>query len=72
MDYIDLLLIHEPYRTSGEMYRAMREAYQAGKVRAIGVSNFNKGFYLNFIRSCEIIPTWKSTHFSSWRSCGLA
>lgn len=56
MDYIDLLLIHEPYRTSGEMYRAMREAYQEGKVRAIGVSNFNKGFYLNFIRSCEIIP----------------
>jgi len=56
MDYVDLLLIHEPYRTSGEIYRAMREAYQEGKVKTIGVSNFNKSFYLNFIRSCEIIP----------------
>lgn len=55
-DYIDLLLIHEPYRESAEMYRAMREAYQDGKLRAIGISNFNEKQYLDFIRSCEIIP----------------
>lgn len=55
-DYIDLLLIHEPYRESAEMYRAMREAYQDGKIRAIGISNFNKKQYLDFIRNCEIIP----------------
>ena len=55
-DYIDLLLIHEPYKESAEMYRAMREAYQNGKLRAIGISNFNEKQYLNFIRNCEIIP----------------
>lgn len=55
-DYIDLLLIHEPYRESEEMYRAMREAYQDGKLKAIGISNFNKKQYLDFIRNCDIIP----------------
>ena len=34
----------------------MREAYQDGKLRAIGISNFNEKQYLDFIRSCEIIP----------------
>ena len=29
------------------MYRALEEAYQEGKVRAVGVSNFNEDLYLN-------------------------
>lgn len=36
-DYIDLLLIHEPYENALEMYQALKEAYQAGKIRAIGI-----------------------------------
>lgn len=55
-DYIDLMLIHEPYRTSKEMYRAMVEARRAGLLRSIGVSNFKRGFYEQFIRECEVIP----------------
>ena len=39
-DYIDLLLIHQPFNDYYGTYRAMEEAYKAGKVRAIGVSNF--------------------------------
>ena len=38
------------------MYRAMTEGVQTGKIRAIGISNFNKNQYLNFIKSCGTIP----------------
>lgn len=55
-DYIDLLLIHEPYENALEMYQALKEAYQEGKIRAIGVSNFDTKKYQIFIRSCGIIP----------------
>ena len=39
------------------MYEAFKEAYQTGKIRAIGISNFNAPKYERFIRSCGIIPT---------------
>lgn len=55
-DYIDLLLIHEPYENALEMYEAFKEAYQAGKIRAIGVSNFDERKYQTFLRSCGVIP----------------
>lgn len=55
-DYIDLLLIHEPYEQAIDMYEAFKEAYQAGKVRAIGISNFNADKYQSFIQTCGIIP----------------
>ncbi len=56
IDYIDLLLIHEPYPYALEMYKAFEDAYKKGKVKAIGLSNFNKEQYLNFISNCEIVP----------------
>lgn len=56
-DYIDLMLIHEPYDEALDMYRALTEAYHKGIVRAIGISNFNAREYLEFIGSCDIIPT---------------
>ena len=55
-DYIDLLLIHEPYGASLEMYEAFKEAYQAGKLRAIGVSNFHAEKYKKFVRFCGPVP----------------
>ena len=42
-DYIDLLLIHQAYGDVFGTWRAMEKAYRAGKVRAIGVSNFQAG-----------------------------
>ena len=41
--YIDLLLIHQPAGNYVAGYRQMEKAYKEGKVRAIGLSNFNKG-----------------------------
>lgn len=56
LDYIDLYLIHEPYRESKEMYRALQESYEAGLIKAVGISNFNISLYNNLIKSCDIIP----------------
>ena len=56
MDYIDLLLIHEPTGDVHEIYRAMESAYRDGKLRAIGVSNFLNERYLDLINHCKIIP----------------
>lgn len=55
-NYIDLLLIHEPYPEALEMYKAMEEAYLLKKVRAIGISNFHNDNYENFISTCNIKP----------------
>lgn len=55
-DYIDLVLIHEPYDNALEMYEALKEAHQADKIRAIGISNFDVKRYENFIRFCNVPP----------------
>ena len=57
LDYIDLILIHEPYREGREMYKALEEALQEGKVKSIGISNYNKKEYLNLLENCNIVPT---------------
>lgn len=56
-DYIDLLLIHEPYKESLSMYEALKEAQIQGKVRAIGISNFNEEEYFSFVAACGRIPS---------------
>lgn len=54
--YIDLLLIHQPFGDYYGSYRAMEEAYKAGKVRAIGVSNFYPDRFLDLHHFAEIKP----------------
>ena len=56
MEYIDLLLIHEPTGNIYEIYRAMETFYQDNKLRAIGVSNFLEERYLDLVNHCKIIP----------------
>lgn len=55
-DYIDLLLIHQAYGDVFGSWRAMEKAYQAGKVRAIGVSNFQACRFYDFARVVDIKP----------------
>lgn len=55
-DYIDLLLIHQPFNDYYGTYRAMEEAYKAGKLRAIGVSNFYPDRFIDLAEFCDIKP----------------
>ena len=55
-DYIDLLLIHQPFGDYYGTYRAMEEAYKAGKLRAIGVSNFYPDRFVDLAEFCEVTP----------------
>lgn len=55
-DYIDLLLIHQAYGDVFGTWRAMEKAYRSGKVRAIGVSNFQAGRFFDFTHYVDIKP----------------
>lgn len=55
-DYIDLMLIHQPFGDYYGTYRAMEDAYKAGKLRAIGVSNFFADRLIDLCYNVEIIP----------------
>ena len=55
-DYIDLLLIHQPFNDYYGTWRAMEEAYKAGKIRAIGVSNFMPDRFVDLCGFVDIAP----------------
>lgn len=68
LDYIDMMLIHSPkpwmkflgddphFEGNREAWRALEDAYKAGKLRAIGVSNFEKADIDNILESCSVKP----------------
>jgi diketogulonate reductase-like aldo/keto reductase len=68
LDYIDLMMIHSPkpwseylgdtsfFEGNREAWRALEEAYKAGKVRAIGLSNFEKADIDNILDYCSVKP----------------
>ena len=55
-EYIDLLLIHQAYGDVFGTWRAMEKAYRAGKVRAIGVSNFQAARFFDFAHYVDVKP----------------
>ncbi len=55
-DYIDLLFLHQPVGNYIEGYRAMERAYRAGKVKALGLSNFPEDRFDNILKNCEVTP----------------
>ncbi len=67
LDYIDLMLIHSPQPWSDfrggkyeegnrEAWRALEDAYKAGKLRSLGISNFTEGDTDNIVSSCSVPP----------------
>jgi len=68
LDYIDMMIIHSPqpwaefgeenryFEGNREAWKALEEAYKAGKIRAIGLSNFKKEDIKNILESCSVKP----------------
>lgn len=56
LDYLDLYLIHQPFGDVHGSWRAMEELYKEGKVRAIGVSNFQPDRLIDLIIHNEVVP----------------
>ncbi|MDP4240382.1 MAG: aldo/keto reductase [Bacteroidota bacterium] len=56
LDYLDLYLIHQPYGDVHGAWRAMEELYHEGKIRAIGISNFQPDRVMDMIVFNEIVP----------------
>jgi len=79
LDYIDMMIIHSPqpwdqfrdekryFEENREVWRALEEAYESGKVRAIGVSNFLEDDIDNILKTCEVRPMVNQilTHISN-------
>lgn len=56
IEYLDLLLIHQPFNDYYGTYRAMEDLYKEGKIRAIGVSNFYPDRLIDLIQFNEVVP----------------
>jgi len=56
LDYLDLYLIHQPYGDVYGSWRAMQELYKEGRIRAIGVSNFQPDRIMDLIVHNEVVP----------------
>lgn len=55
-DYIDLMLLHQPFCDRYGAYRALQDAYREGKLRAIGVSNFYPDHFIDLASNVDIVP----------------
>ncbi|MDN4626837.1 aldo/keto reductase [Erwinia sp. PsM31] len=75
LDYVDLYLIHQPYGDVHGAWRAMQELHQAGKIRAIGVSNFQPDRLADLVafntvppavNQVEVNPFNQQLHAAPW------
>lgn len=56
VDYIDVMLLHHPVNDYMHGYKMLEKAYRAGKIRAIGLSNFSEEKIREILSQCEIRP----------------
>ncbi|WP_367297294.1 aldo/keto reductase [Loigolactobacillus coryniformis] len=66
MDYMDLYLLHQPYGDVMGAWRALEEAYKAGKIRAIGVSNFYADQLKNLELTMTVQPVVNQIEVNPW------
>lgn len=72
LDYFDLMIIHWPNGNDLETYQALEDAYQEGKLRAIGLSNFNHQQVQEIIDNSSVVPAIDQieTHLT-WQQWGM-
>jgi len=66
LDYLDLYLLHQPYGDVIGAWRALEEAHQAGKLRAIGVSNFYNDQLKNLVLTTTVKPAVNQIEINPW------
>lgn len=66
LDHIDLYLLHQPYGDTIGAWRALEEAYQAGKIRALGVSNFYADQLKDLELTTNIKPAVNQIEVNPW------
>ena len=66
LDYLDLYLIHQPYGDIYGAWRSMVAAQKAGKLRAIGISNFKSAKMIEFIGLNEVKPQINQIEVNPW------
>lgn len=67
LDYLDLYLIHQPYNDVYGAWRAMQEVEQAGKIRAIGVSNFEPDRLMDLSAFSGVTPAVNQIEINPWQ-----
>lgn len=72
LDYIDLLLIHQPFNDYYGTYRAMEDLYKEGKLKAIGVSNFYPDRLIDLIKYNNVIPAVNQVEVHPFHQQGKA
>lgn len=66
LDYLDLYLLHQPYGDTMGAWRALEEAQKAGKIRAIGVSNFYADQLKNLMLTMTTMPAVNQIEVNPW------
>lgn len=66
LDYLDLYLIHQPYGDVYGSWRAMEELQKEGKIRAIGISNFNADRFVDLAQHNEVTPQVNQIELNPW------
>jgi 2,5-diketo-D-gluconate reductase A len=72
LDYLDLWLIHQPFGDVYGAWRAMEELHRAGKIRAIGISNFYPDRVVDFALHTEITPAVNQIEINPFHQQGDA
>ena len=72
LDYLDLVLLHQPFKDYHGAYRALIDLYKEGKIKAIGVSNFYPDRLVDLALDTEVVPAVNQVEVNPFHQQGAA